>query len=145
MSRPTRVERRSPQPASPPGGLTLEERVALFVGTAHRARAVELLAGFTEAKRLRANVFLAQLQQWDSSQRQARLAHEFGVRPDVAERLQQLVLRTDGALRGALVAAMPPSMRQQFPQLSASAADASLATRALATRLVREASRESTR
>lgn len=139
-----RPGRRAAETVPPRRPLTFEERVALFVGTIHRARADELLAGLTDAQRLRAGVFVGQLQQGDSAQRQARLAHEFGVRTDAEARLQQLVLETDGALRGAVVASLPPATRLQFPQL-AGGPSASLATRALAARLVREASRESTR
>lgn len=139
MSRLTRVERRrNPEPAKVTG---LAERVALFVGSIHRQRAEELLQGFALPPRARAVAFLQDMKQWDSAQRQARLAHEFGLRQDADERTRELVEQTEGQLRAALVASLPPSVRRQFPQHDGDADAFPLAVRALAARLVREASR----
>lgn len=117
------------------------ERVALFVGAIHRPRAEELLAGFAEEPRERSSAFLCEMRQWDSATRQARLAHEFGVRHEAGERLQQLVVQASGELRAAIVASLPPAVRSQFPQFAGGAETFPVAVRALAARLVKEASR----
>ena len=135
----TRVERRRNQPAAQVVGFP--ERVALFVAAIHRPRADELLSGFASAPQARANAFAQEMTQWDSARRQARLAHEFGVRHDAGERIQQLVVRTAGDLRAAIVASLPPAVRAQFPQFAAGAQTFPVAVRALAARLVKEASR----
>lgn len=136
----TKLERNKRQ--DPPKVTGFPERVALFIGAVHRPRADELFAGLADAAQGRAKAFVARMQQWDSGLRQARLSHEFGLKPDAAERLKALVVRCDGALRVAVVAALPPALRLQFPQLSTKAThELAPATRALAARLVREASR----
>ena len=117
------------------------ERVALFVAAIHRPRAEELLGGFSAAPQERASAFAEDMKQWDSARRQARLAHEFGVRQDAGERIQQLVVRTSGELRGAIVASLPPAVRSQIPQFAGGAETFPVAVRALAARLVKEASR----
>ena len=117
----TRVERRKHHQALKVMGFP--ERVALFVAAIHRPRAEELLSGFSKSPQERASAFAEDMKQWDSARRQARLAHEFGVRHDAGERLQQLVVRTTGELRAAIVASLPPAVR------------------AVAARLVKEASR----
>lgn len=136
----TRVDRRKKDhPAHRVMGFP--ERVALFVGTIHKPRADELLAGFASEPRERASAFGRELHQWDSATRQARLAHEFGVRHEAGERIQQLVVQTSGALRAAIVASLPPAVRSQFPQFAGGAEAFPVAVRALAARLVKEASR----
>lgn len=144
MSKRTRIERkpRAPEPRSP---LRFEERVALFIGTVHRERAASLLEGMTDPMRLRATVFLEQLKQAASAQRQAQLAHVFGVRPDALECLQDLLRSTEGELRSAVLAALTPTVRQQLATPAPPATEHAPATRALACRLVREASRASLR
>lgn len=140
----TRLDRkRKDHPAHqpPPQVMGLAERVALFVGAIHRSRADELLAGFAERSLERAGTFLYEMKQWDSATRQARLAHEFGVRHDAGERIQQLVVQAQGELRSAIVASLPPAVRSQFPQFAGGAETFSPAVRALAARLVKEASR----
>lgn len=117
------------------------ERVALFVGAIHRARAEELLEGFVDEPRTRANAFIREMHQWDSATRQARLAHEFGVRHEAGERIQQLVVQASGELRAAIVASLPPAVRSQFPQFAGGAETFPVAVRSLAARLVKEASR----
>ena len=135
----TRVERKKAHQALKVMGFP--ERVALFVAAIHRDRADALLAGFATSPEQRAKVFADDMKQWDSARRQARLAHEFGVRQDAGERIQQLIVRTDGDLRAAIVASLPPSVRAQFPQFVGGAASFPVGVRALAARLVKEASR----
>jgi hypothetical protein len=135
----TKVERLKRQ--DPPKVTGLPERVALFIGAVHRGRSEALLEGLAEPAKRRATTFLERMAQWDSGLRQARLTHEFGVRPEAGKKLAQLVVKTDGELRAAIVAALPPAIRTQYPQFKAPAESFSLATRALAARLVREASR----
>jgi hypothetical protein len=135
----TKVERLKRQ--DPPKVTGFPERVALFVGAVHRDRTESLLEGLAEAPRGRARAFIERMAQWDSGLRQARLSHEFGLRPDATEKLKQLVVKTDGRLRAAVVAALPPALRVQFPQFTSAPDAFSTATRALAARLVREASR----
>ncbi|MDP1822885.1 MAG: hypothetical protein Q8L48_06575 [Archangium sp.] len=135
----TRVERRKNHQALQVMGFP--ERVALFVAAIHKGRADELLAGFSKPSQERASAFAQDMKQWDSARRQARLAHEFGVRPDAGERIQQLVVKTSGDLRAAIVASLPPAVRAQFPQFVEGATGFPVAVRALAARLVKEASR----
>ena len=135
----TRVERKKAHEALKVMGFP--ERVALFVAAIHRDRADELLAGFASSPEHRAQAFAHDMKQWDSARRQARLSHEFGVRPDAGERIQQLIVRTDGDLRAAIVASLPPAVRAQFPQFAGSAASFPVGVQALAARLVKEASR----
>lgn len=137
----TRLERRGSQQSQSMKVMGFAERVALFVGSIHRQRADELFAGFTPEPRERAVTFVRDMKQWDSAQRQARLAHEFGVRHDAGERIQQLVVRAGGELRSAIVASLPPSVRTQFPQFKGGAETFPTGVRALAARLVKEASR----
>lgn len=137
MSR-TKVERRKPQA---PKEMGFPERVALFVGALHRQQADALFEGFSSEAQQRAIAFAAEMKQWDSARRQGRLAHEFGVSRDAGERLQQLVVMTGGELRAAIVASLPPAVRAQFPQFTGGAETFPVAVRALAARLVKEASR----
>lgn len=140
MSSTTRVDRRKKgHPAHQVMGFP--ERVGLFVGAIHRARAEELLAGLSKQPHERASAFVHEMKQWDSATRQARLAHEFGVRHDAGERIQQLVVQAQGELRAAIVASLPPAVRSQFPQFAGGAETFPAAVRALAARLVKEASR----
>lgn len=139
MSTRTRVDRRRSQEA--PKVMGFPERVALFIGAVHRQRAEELLEGFAPTPRERSVAFVQNMKKWDSAQRQARLAHEFGVRQDAGERIQDLVVRTSGDLRSAVVASLPPAVRAQFPQFKGGADTFPVAVRALAARLVKEASR----
>lgn len=135
----TKVERRKQQQA--PKELGFPERVALFVAAIHRQKADALFEGFASGPQQRAAAFAQEMQQWDSARRQGRLAHEFGVSRDAGERLQQLVVMTGGALRAAIVASLPPAVRAQFPQYAGGAETFPVAVRALAARLVKEASR----
>ncbi|MFO0594292.1 MAG: hypothetical protein U0228_03280 [Myxococcaceae bacterium] len=117
------------------------ERLALFIAALHKNEADKLFAGLAPKLEMRARGCAKELAEWDSARRQARLAHEFGVRPDAPERLKQLVLSATGDLRAAIVAHLPPAVRRHYPQFSAPSAQFSEATRAIAARLVREAMR----
>ncbi|PZR08197.1 MAG: hypothetical protein DI536_25140 [Archangium gephyra] len=121
--------------------LNFSEKVALFVTTLHREQSDALLTGFATESQQRATQFAAQVKTWDSGQRQARLTHEFGVPPDAADRLKQVVVGVDGVLRAAVVASLPPSMRQQFPQFKGEVESFPEVVKGLAARLVREAGR----
>jgi len=81
------------------------------------------------------------LKECDSPRRHARLAHEFGVRTDAPERLRKLVLSVDGPLRAAVVSCLPQTMKRDFPQFTAPTQAFAEPVRALAARLVREATR----
>ncbi|MBL8913131.1 MAG: hypothetical protein JNM17_20715 [Archangium sp.] len=138
MKTDTRLERKQ-APVSKVVGFP--ERLSLFVTALHKQQTDELFVGLAAPLEKRAFAFAADMKQWDSARRQARLAHEFGVRPDAAERLKRLVLSVDGVLRGAVVASLPPAVRREFPQFQGGVESFPEAVRAVAARLVREASR----
>lgn len=138
MDSSTRVERRR---SDGPKVLGFPERVALFVTAIHKQRAAELFEGLARPLAKRATDFSQAMGQWESARRQARLAHEFGVRPDAGEQLQQLVVKTSGELRAAVVASLPPAVRAQFPQFQGGVESFPEVVRAVAARLVKEASR----
>ncbi|MFZ5441476.1 MAG: hypothetical protein ACOZQL_15830 [Myxococcota bacterium] len=138
MSIATRVERKK---NDGPKVLGFPERVSLFVTALHKQRATELFEGLAAPLAKRARAFNEVMGQWDSARRQARLAHEFGVRPDAGEQVQQLVVRTNGELRAAIVASLPPAIRRQFPQFQGGVESFPMVVRAVAARLVKEASR----
>lgn len=135
----TRVERKPK--AHEPRALGFSEKVALFVSALHRERCETLLEGFATESRQRATQFASQVTTWDSARRQARLTHEFGARADAATRLKQVVLNVQGPLRAAVVAALPASMRQDYPQFHESVDAFGPVVRGLASRLVKEAAR----
>lgn len=134
----TRVDR---QRKETPRVLGLPERIALFVTALHKDHSEQLFAGLAAPLHKRATQFSSDMRQWDSARRQARLAHEFGVRSDAPERLKKLVLSVDGPLRAAVVAYLPPSMKRDFPHFTTPASEFPEPVRALAARLVREATR----
>ncbi|MFT3706672.1 MAG: hypothetical protein QM817_03300 [Archangium sp.] len=134
----TRIDRKKPEG---PRVVGFPERLALFITALHKQQTDELFVGLAPQLEKRAFAFAADMKQWDSARRQARLAHEFGVRPDAVERLHRLVLSVDGVLRAAVVASLPPAVRKEFPQFSEGGESFPEAVRALASRLVREASR----
>lgn len=122
-----------------PRVLSFPERVALFVSVLHKDRSSQLLEGLSEKPRQQASAFARQVTGWDSSTRQARLTHEFGVRTDALEQLHALVVRSPPGLRAALVEQLPEEWRRQFPHLvRAPTGPLAPALRALAARLVRE-------
>lgn len=138
MSFATRIDRKKPDA---PRIVGFPERLALFITALHKQLTDELFVGLSAPLEKRAFAFAADMKKWDSARRQARLAHEFGVRTDATQRLKQLVLSVDGVLRAAVVASLPPAVRKDFPQFTAGGESFPEAVRALAARLVREASR----
>ncbi len=124
--------------ADGPRALSFEERVALFVRARHREEVDELLGGFSASAQARARAYAALVATWDSAQRQARLAHEFAGRPDAGPRLEALVAGAPPGLQAALIDKLPESLRVTQPL---GGVPTSPATRCLAARLVREASR----
>lgn len=136
----TRVDRPTER-IDGPRQLGFSERVALFVCAMHKDHADELLAGFADKQRARAEEFAKQVRRWDSSTRQARLSREFGTRLDAAERLKQLIVEASPELRAAIAAQLPPAQRAAYPHLCDAQATPSPAMVALAARLVRYATR----
>jgi hypothetical protein len=134
----TRVDRHRKEA---PRVMGFPERVALFITALHKQQADELFAGLAAPMHKRASHFSSDMKLWDSARRQARLAHEFGVRADAPERLKKLVLSVEGPLRAAVVACLPPAMKRDFPQFTTPAPSFPEPVRALAARLVREATR----
>ena len=123
--------------------LDFAERVALFVVSMHKEQSFVLLEGFAQAPRAVARRFAYHVAQLDSASRQARLAHEFGVRPDATSRLQALIAEAPPLLRCALARALPMSAKAQLPPMNDDRGAPGPALLDLARRLVREASRVS--
>lgn len=121
-----------------PRALSFEERVTLFLTARHKADVDELLGGLADGAGRRARQFGKLVTTWDSARRQARLAHEFGARPDANERMKALVSGSRGPLRAALVERLPERLRLGYPLETGAT---SPAARSLAARLLREASR----
>lgn len=136
----TRVIRKGPR-SDGPRALGFPERLTLFVTAMHRAQADALLDGLGGDARVRAHAFAPSVRGWDSAQRQARLTHEFGVRSDAVQRVRELVVGAQGAVRDAILDALPARLKVEFPRGRAAAATPSPAVRALAARLVWEATR----
>lgn len=137
--RPTSPERpRLKGQGDGPRTLCFEERVTLFISARHKADLEELLGGLADGAGRRARDFAQLVTTWDSARRQARLAHEFGARPDSNERMKALVAGAQLPLRPALVERLPERLRVGYPLENGST---SPAAKALAARLLREASR----
>ncbi len=79
--------------------LSAVERLVLFVFGLHKTQAPTLLEGVCDSKRPAALRLLAELGATDSATRQARLAREFGDRPDASERMAMLLAEAPPALR----------------------------------------------
>jgi hypothetical protein len=123
-----------------PRSLTTLDRVTLFICALHKAEVDDLLDSFAPAPKRQALAFAQQVQKLESSTRQARLTREFGARPDALARLRQLVVDAPAGLRSAIIEQLPSTQRALFPHLAPATA-APPAVRALAARLVREATR----
>jgi hypothetical protein len=132
---------RAPKP-SLPSVLPLE-RLALVALVLGRERAEALLDGLGEAEARQAKDDLAGFAALSSARRQARVAVEFGVRPDAAARLKAVMEEAPEVLRRELFRRLPPYHRSLFPerQLGPPDAAATPAVCALAERLIREATR----
>jgi hypothetical protein len=145
----TRIERpgaktpgAEPVKCPPPASLSLEHMalVALVLG---RERAGALLEGLGEPEARQAKNLLAGFSALSSPRRQARVAVEFGVRPDAAARLRAVMEEAPEVLRREIFRRLPPYHRGLFPerQVEPPGAAATPAVCALAERLVREATR----
>jgi hypothetical protein len=131
---PTRIVRQQ-------GGDTqLATRIALFAVVMNAKAPPSLLEGLSVLHRADAEKALKAAKEWPSSQRQARLALEFGARGDQLERLQALVGEASSELRRALYVHMTPQQQARFAHL-ASKGTCTPAMESLAARLVREAAR----
>jgi hypothetical protein len=119
------------------------ERLALVARVLGRERAAELLEGLGEPDAAQAQAHLSRIVALSSAQRQARVAVEFGVVDDAAERLRALMEEAPEPLRREIFRRLPPYHRSLFPQRTVEPPDAA-ATPALCTlaeRLLREATR----
>lgn len=124
--------------------LDFAQKVALFVTAMHKDKAVALLDGLAPRERERAQAFSGDVRGWDSARRHARLAWEFGVRPDAEEKLEVLVAGVSGGLREAVVALLPLAMQRRFPRRAGGVGGAESAPDlvwGVAARLIREVSR----
>jgi hypothetical protein len=132
---------RAPKPSLP--SLLPLERLALVALVLGRERAEVLLDGLGEDEARRAKDDLAGFAALSSARRQARVAVEFGVRPDAATRLKAVMEEAPEVLRRELFRRLPPYHRSLFPerQLEPPDAAATPAVCALAERLIREATR----
>jgi hypothetical protein len=119
------------------------ERLALVALVLGRERAEALLDGLGEAEARQAKDDLAGFAALSSARRQARVAVEFGVRPDAAARLKAVMEEAPEVLRRELFRRLPPYHRSLFPerQLEPPDAAATPSVCALAERLLREATR----
>lgn len=128
-----------------PHGLGLEERVTLFAHSLSKEKVGALLDGFSSASRDRAQAYLTSLAALPSSERQGRLGAEFGIRHDSSRRLREVWAEAGPALRRELFKLLPPFHRTIFPDYAfdeaAAPADLAPALKALAERLIREATR----
>jgi len=135
---PTQVAR--PKAASIPLSL---ERLALVALVLGRERAAGLLDGLGEVDAERAKEHLSRFTALSSAQRQARVALEFGVVEEAAERLRALMAEAPEPLRREIFRRLPPYHRSLFPGRAVEPPDAAAAPGlgVLAERLIREATR----
>jgi len=133
-----------PEPVKGPPPVSLPlERIALVALVFGRERAGALLEGLRESEVRQAKNHLAGFSALSSARRQARVAVEFGVRPDAAARLRAVMEEAPEVLRRELFRRLPPYHRSLFPerQVEPTGAAATPAVCALAERLIREATR----
>lgn len=134
----------SPVPMKPPVLVPLPlERIALVALVFGRERAEALLDGLREPEARQAKNHLAGFAALSSARRQARVAVDFGVRPDAAARLRAVMEEAPEVLRRELFRRLPPYHRSLFPERQVEPPDAAAtpAVCALAERLLREATR----
>ncbi len=119
------------------------EAMALVALVWGRDRAAELFEGLKDSDAVRARGYLAGFAALSSARRQARVAVEFGVRPDAAARLRGVMEASPEVLRREIFRRLPPYHRSLFPslQLEPSGPEATERVCALAERLIREATR----
>ncbi len=133
-----------PRLAGPPPPLSMPlERLALVAWVLGRERAAELLGGLGEGAAERALEHLRRLASLPSAQRQAKVAVEFGERPDAAARLRRLMSEVQPSLGREILRRLPPYHRTLFPaeRPDIPAHEVPPALTALAERLIREATR----
>ncbi|HEX8436687.1 hypothetical protein [Archangium sp.] len=133
-----------PEPTRPPPSTSLPlERIALVALVFGKGQAKELLDGLREPEARQAKALLEGFAALSSAQRQARVAVEFGVRPDAAVRLKSVMEEVPEVLRRELFRRLPPYHRSLFPERRVEPPDAAAtpAVCALAERLIREATR----
>ena len=132
------VPRKSPVPVPLP-----LERISLVALVFGRERAGALLDGLREPDAMQAKAHLAGFAALSSARRQARVAVDFGVRPDAAARLRAVMEEAPEVLRRELFRRLPPYHRSLFPERQVEPPDAAAtpAVCTLAERLVREATR----
>jgi hypothetical protein len=134
----------NPEPVKGPPPVSLPvERIALVALVFGRERAGALLEGLREPEAREAKNHLAGFTALSSARRQARVAVEFGVRPDAAARLRSVMEEAPEVLSRDLFRRLPPYHRSLFPERQVEPADAAAtpAVCALAERLLREATR----
>ena len=119
------------------------ERLALVALVFGRERAPALLEGLLAPEAKRARGLLAGFAALSSARRQARVAVEFGTRPEATARLRALMEEAPEVLREELFRGMPPYHRSLFPgrQVAPPRASVTEAVAAWAERLLREATR----
>lgn len=142
---PDEKTRIKPAPPRAPRGLGFEERVTLFAYALQRDRAKALLDGLGARAQERARTFLLKLESEPSAERQGRMAFEFGIRRDAAQRLRDVWNQAGPALRRETFAQLPPYHRSVFPEYAppptADAVSEAPGLKAFAERLIREATR----
>ncbi|WP_233261969.1 hypothetical protein [Vitiosangium sp. GDMCC 1.1324] len=131
-----------PVKSPPPRSLPLE-RLALVALVFARERAEALLDGLRGPEARQAKNHLAGFAALSSARRQARVAVEFGVRPDAAARLRAVMEESPEVLRREIFRRLPPYHRSLFPERQVEPPDAAATPSvcALAERLIREATR----
>lgn len=135
---------RPPEPVRVPSPVSLPlERLALVALVFGKERAAVLLDGLRESEARQAKAHLAGFAALSSARRQARVAVDFGVRPDAAARLRSLMEEAPEVLRREIFRRLPPYHRSLFPERQVEPPDAAAtpAVCALAERLIREATR----
>jgi len=119
------------------------ERLALVALVLGRERAAALLEGLPAPDAVRARGYLAGFTALSSARRQARVAVEFGVRPDAAARLRRVMEDAPEVLRREIFRRLPSFHRSLFPslQMEPTGTDVPDAVGTWAERLIREATR----
>ncbi len=134
---------RSPRPAwADSASRGFAERLALFVSGVDRVNSAELLSGLSGGSLKRATACAVDARSWDSATRQGRMAVAFGVQPDAANRLKDLLFAASPTMRLAIYRRLAPWQRSLFPSLELrSELTVAPAMEELAQRLIREATR----
>lgn len=118
------------------------ERLVLVTHTFGRTRAAALLDGLRTREALEARALLQRLSSSSSADRQARVAQQFGLVPEAAERLRSLMAEASPPLKAEILRRLPPYHRSLFPAAALSRDEAAApAMGVLAERLIREATR----